>query len=114
MWLNWLERITPAVDPRASAAVASWLSAATCLCAEKRSRTGSADGPAESVAQTTSRELHHLHPAANHKQIEVFRWRGVLSSRAIFGTEDEEAKYQAEGPLKAGTHCPLHRKHRHR
>lgn len=25
-------------------------------------------------------ELHHLHPAANHKQIEVFPWREILCS----------------------------------
>lgn len=45
------------------------------------------------VSQAKNRELHHLHPAANHKQIEVFPWREMLCSQAIIRTEDEEAKY---------------------
>lgn len=51
--------------------------------------------PLTQLSSRLQAELHHLHPAANHKQIEVFPWRG-LRSQAIIGTEDEEAQHEVK------------------
>lgn len=55
-------------------------------------------------------ELHHLHPAANHKQIEVFPRRRILCSQAIICTEDKEAKYWVKAaplPISRGQFARL-------